>query len=103
MSKKVADRVEDVGEMPQKPVNRLCNEIQLFDLCDLEKCGHKQGLFCTSQDLLNRFEAIADEDERTPVAGSISDELDDGEEIDGDGFDDAFDDDQFGDEGYEED
>jgi hypothetical protein len=103
MAKKVADSVEDAGEMPVKPVNRLCNEIQLFDLCDLEKCGQKQGLFCTSLDLLNRFEAIADDDERLPVADLISDGLDDGEAIDDDGYNDAIDDDQFGDEVYEDD
>lgn len=103
MAKKVADSVEDAGEMSVKPVNRLCNEIQLFDLCDLEKCGQKQGLFCTSPDLLNRFEAIADDDERPPVVDLISDELDDRGAIDDDGYDDAFDDDQFGEEVYEDD
>ena len=60
MAEKVAEGGEDAVLKPAQPVNRLCNEIQLFDLCELEKCGHKQGLYCTSSDLLNRFEAIAD-------------------------------------------
>lgn len=103
MVEKVADSVEGAGEKPAEPMKRLCNEIQLFDLCELEKCGHKQGLFCTSKELLNRFEAVAEEDERPPAAGFISDELDDGETTDDDGYDDAFDDEEFGNEGYEED
>jgi hypothetical protein len=101
MAEKV-DSIEDAGEKPQKPVQRLCNEIQLFDLCDLEKCGHKQGPYCTSQELLNRFEAIAEEDERTTAARFLSDELDDDEAAD-DEYDDAFDEDEYGAEGYEED
>ena len=101
MAERVIGSIDDAVEQPLKPVQRLCNEIQLFDLCDLERCGHKQGLFCTSHELLNRFEAIADADERPPAAGLISDEPDDGEESD-DGFDDVYDD-EFGDEGYAED
>ena len=102
MAEKVAEGVGAAGEQPLKPVQRLCNEIQLFDLCELEKCGHKQGLFCTSQELLNRFEAIAEEDERA-AAGYISDEPDDGEGTDiDDGYDASFYDDQFGTEGYDD-
>ena len=102
MAGKISDSVERPGVKTFKPVQRLCKEIQLFDLCELERCGHKQGLFCTSTELLNRFEAIADEDERQPAAGLISEELDDGEDTD-DEYDDACDDDEFGDNGYEED
>ena len=47
-------------------VPRLCSEIQLFDLCDLESCTDKSGRFCTNQDLLSRFERIS-EDDRQPV------------------------------------
>ena len=103
MAVKVADSVENTGEKPAKPVQRLCNEIQLFDLCELEKCGHKQGLFCTSRELLDSFEAIAEEDERPAAEGFISGEPDDAEGSDDDGYDDSLDDDQFVDEGYEED
>jgi len=104
MAGKVADSIEGTGEKAAKPVQRLCNEIQLFDLCDLEKCGHKKGLFCTSRELLDSFEAIAEEDERPAATVFISDGLDDEEATD-DGYDDSLDDDQFGgegDEGYEE-
>ena len=94
--------VAEGGGRPVTPALRLCNEIQLFDLCELEKCGHKQGLFCTSPELLNSFEAIAEEDERPAAEGFLSDELDDEEGAD-DEYDDTFDDDQFGDEGFEDD
>ena len=75
MVEKIADGVDDAAERPAEPIKRLCNEIQLLDLCELEKCGHKQGLFCTSTELLNRFETIT-EDEIRPVDGFISDEID---------------------------
>lgn len=108
MAGKVADSIEGSGVKPVKPVQRLCNEIQLFDLCDLEKCGHKQGQYCSSKVLLTRFEAIAEEDEPPAVEGFVSGGPDDEEGTDddgtgNDGYDDAFDDDQFGDEGNEED
>lgn len=45
---------------------RLCSEIQLFDLCDLETCRHKNGRYCTNPEALAKFEAIAEEDERAP-------------------------------------
>lgn len=97
----MAGTKEKVADQPLKPVQRLCNEIQLFDLCDLEKCRYKAGLFCTNEDLLQRFEAIAEVEDR-PVEGFISDENGDEEEPDSDGYDDAFDDD-YDTDGYEED
>jgi hypothetical protein len=101
---KIPESAEGRGVKPVMPVQRLCNEIQLFDLCELEKCGYKQGLYCTSPELLNRFEAIAEEDERPPVPGSTLDDLDDGEASDeDDGYDDSSDDGRFNDEGYEND
>ena len=57
---------------------RLCSEIQLFDLCDLSSCNSKNGRFCTNQELLGRFEKIADEEVRTPEY-FISEENDDAE------------------------
>ena len=102
MARKVVDSIEDTEEKPATSVKRLCNEIQLFDLCELEKCGHKQGPYCTSPELLNRFEAIAEEDERRPAKGFDSEEPDDSEASDYDGDDDAYDDDRFGDEDYDE-
>lgn len=108
MAVKVAERIDQAGAKPAIPVKRLCNEIQLFDLCELEKCRHKDGLFCTDAGLLNRFEAIAEEEVRRPAAGSDSDDLDEQDGLDdewGDGgeYDDAGDDEGFGDEDYEED
>jgi hypothetical protein len=45
---------------------RLCSEIQLFDLCTKEKCGLKDGRFCTDESMLARFEAINPEDDFPP-------------------------------------
>jgi len=95
--------VAEGGGRPANPALRLCNEIQLFDLCELEKCGHKQGMFCTSTELLNSFEAIAEEEESPAAGGFLSDEQLDDEEGADDEYDDTFDDDQFGDEGFEDD
>ena len=41
---------------------RLCGEIQLFDLCKKKSCAHKDGRFCTSGEILAKFEAISDEE-----------------------------------------
>jgi len=43
---------------------RLCSEIQLFDLCELERCHFKDGRFCTDTTLLTRFEAVAEPQDR---------------------------------------
>lgn len=50
----------DIEELPR----RLCSEIQLFDLCELTRCSFKDGRFCTHADLLARFEALAEPDDR---------------------------------------
>lgn len=47
---------ETLKELPR----RLCSEIQLFDLCELERCRFKDERFCTDPELLARFEAAAD-------------------------------------------
>ena len=66
-----------------KPVQRLCSEIQLFDLCDLERCSHKQGRYCTNGELLTRFESISEKNDARPVSDSyLSESLDDGDEAD---------------------
>lgn len=49
---------------PLELPRRLCNEIQLFDLCDREKCAFKDGRFCTDPEMLTRFEAVAEPEER---------------------------------------
>ncbi|MBJ6724006.1 hypothetical protein [Geomesophilobacter sediminis] len=72
-------------ERPQ----RLCSEIQLFDLCDLDVCGHKDGRYCTKGDILQRFEAIKEEDERSPeqYLAEELDEVEGGEDL---GYDEAY-------------
>ena len=73
--------------------HRLCTEIQLFDLCDLNACKHKSGRFCTDSALLERFEKIADEELRVPEQ-YLSEGIEDSEEddIDSDSYDDEEDD-----------
>ena len=81
----------------QKHVQRLCSEIQLFDLCDLETCCQKNGRYCTNPEVLARFEAIKEEDERSPEQ-YLTEEFDDEdetEELDGDG---EFGADEYGDD-----
>lgn len=55
-------------------VQRLCSEIQLFDLCDLESCASRKGRFCLNENLLVKFESIKEEDE-TPDLVYDEDEL----------------------------
>lgn len=81
----------------QKP-QRLCSEIQLFDLCDLDTCCQKDGRYCTNPEVLERFEAIKEEDERAPQQ-YLSEETDEDEDEEGE---DGYDDDAY-DEGYEDD
>lgn len=54
------------GPKPDTLPQRFCNEIQLFDLCDLDSCKHKNGRFCNDPVLLERFERIAEVELRTP-------------------------------------
>lgn len=77
------------------PPRRLCSEIQLFDLCELERCRFKDGRFCTDSDLLARFEAVAEPQDR-PTTRFDDDDDDDPEEFDedDDGYDDFDDEDQ---------
>ena len=78
----MSDSEQKPGSMPQ----RLCSEIQLFDLCDLDKCNHKNDNFCTDSALLNRFEKIAEDELRTPEY-HVSEEIDDAEDEEYDGDD----------------
>ena len=45
------------------PVDRLCSEIQLFDLCDLDACKYRNGRYCTNSELLAKFESIREEED----------------------------------------
>jgi hypothetical protein len=82
--------------MGKESKQRLCSEIQLFDLCDKDVCGHKDGRYCTKGDILARFEAIMDEeDERSPEQ-FMADELDDIEGAGDLGYDEAYAVDEYG-------
>lgn len=69
---------------------RLCSEIRLFDLCELDSCTARDGRFCTDPQLLRRFEAIAEKDETS------SDRFSDVDELDEDELSDDYDDEQGG-------
>lgn len=79
-------------EAPSPPAQRLCSEIQLFDLCSLESCQFKQRRFCTNMGLLAKFESIKEEDEQNALVYEDEEIDDDAEaESDFDDFDDSFD------------
>jgi len=85
---------EKVAE-PSPAVRRLCSEIQLFDLCDLDSCRFKSSRFCTNEELLAKFEAIKEEDERNTLLYEEDEGEDDiDSESDFDDSDDSFDDDE---------
>ena len=81
--------MRDSEQKPDVLPQRLCGEIQLFDLCDLDSCVCKNGRFCTDPALLDRFEKIAEEELRAPER-FVSEEIDDAEadDSDVDGYDD---------------
>lgn len=72
------------------PVRRLCSEIQLFDLCELDRCSFKEDRFCTNQELLEKFERIADVDRSSRISRDDGDDDLDDDEL---GYDDGYDDD----------
>jgi hypothetical protein len=75
---------------------RLCSEIQLFDLCDLDSCRFKQSRFCTNDELLAKFEAIKEDDEQNTLLYDEEEEDDSDAEADLDECDDSFEgDDEF--------
>ena len=83
---------EETVESPETkvPVQRLCNEIQLFDLCDRVSCSYKDGRFCTNSELVEAFERISDA-EIVRQEARISEDEEDGEESYDDECDDSFD------------
>ncbi|MDD2367423.1 MAG: hypothetical protein PHN84_14820 [Desulfuromonadaceae bacterium] len=60
--------------------SRLCSEIQLFDLCDLDSCGYKKGRFCTDNQLILRFEKIAENEIRQPESYGTDDDFDENDD-----------------------
>lgn len=59
---------------------RLCSEIKLFDLCELEKCLHKDGRFCINPLMLERFEGISESEARFSTEYYCDDESEDSED-----------------------
>ena len=76
---------------------RLCSEIQLFDLCSRDVCNHRDGRYCTKGDILAKFEAIKEEEDRSPEQ-YMAEELDDVEGADDMGYDEAYGVDEYGEE-----
>jgi hypothetical protein len=76
-------------EQPGTPIDRLCSEIQLFELCDLDKCDYKKERFCKNEQLLKEFEAIKEEDDRQVLLYD-DDDLEDDDESDFNGFDEEY-------------
>jgi hypothetical protein len=66
----------DKEENPQ----RLCSEIQLFDLCERADCEFKKGRYCTNRDILARFEAISDDEDANSTEQFLVDEMEEMEE-----------------------
>ena len=75
---------------PVKAIDRLCSEIQLFDLCELGECGHKKMRFCTNETLLKMFEEIKEDDDRQTLVYDES-EFEEGQESDFDELDEDID------------
>jgi hypothetical protein len=84
---------EDRSDESAAAIDRLCSEIQLFDLCDLDSCGFKRDRFCTNELLLRKFEAIREEDDRHVLLYDEDELEDDGDLDDFDDYADEFDDD----------
>ncbi len=65
---------------------RLCSEIQLFDLCSKDTCKCRTGRYCTDSEMLAKFEAISEEDEKDRNQ-FVAEEEDDSEDSDYDEYD----------------
>lgn len=85
---------------PDTVPQRLCSEIQLFDLCSLTSCSFKSGRFCNNPELLSKFERIADQELRSPER-YVDEEADADQEADDDFYD--YDDESDGNDDWEDD
>jgi hypothetical protein len=63
-----------------EPPQRLCSEIQLFDLCSRDICEYKKGRYCTNAGILARFEAISDDEDACSSDQYLADEMEEMEE-----------------------
>jgi hypothetical protein len=86
---------------PKQPSKRLCNEIQLFDLCAKDVCNHKDGRYCTKGEILAKFESISEDEDRSPEQ-YLAEELEDAEGAGDFGYDEAFGVDEYGEEETDE-
>lgn len=77
-------KAEPDAALPAEPARRLCSEIQLFDLCELERCHFKDDRYCTDPDMLARFEAAAEPEERPVWHFDRASEEEDGPLYEGD-------------------
>ncbi len=90
----VAEDAKNSQEEQKELPRRLCSEIQLFDLCELDNCDFKDGRFCTNPEILASFEAIAEPEDRP--AGYLDEaEEETEEEIYSEEFDEDDDDDGY--------
>lgn len=71
---------KDVPVEKTESPQRLCNEIQLFDLCERADCVFKKGRYCTDPDILARFEAIGDDEDESSMEQYLVDEMDEMED-----------------------
>lgn len=99
--KGVAENSEEALEAVAPP-RRLCNEIQLFDLCDLDTCRYKDDRFCTNAELVAAFERISDA-EVVRRESVISEELEEDDDAFDSEYDEGFDEEPGDDAGYEDD
>jgi len=84
---------DEVPEESPLAVQRLCSEIQLFDLCELDSCRFKSNRFCTNEKLLEKFESIKDEDVRQSILcedEETDDEVDSDSAADFNDYEDSF-------------
>lgn len=85
--------VKTIMSEQEKP-QRLCSEIQLFDLCSKETCSKKKGRYCTDEALLEKFEAISHEEDFSADQYLAEEPEDDGDDEEYPGFADDYDDDE---------
>ncbi len=88
---------EQKPEEKTSPAERLCSEVQLFDLCELDSCRHKSGRFCTNEELLAKFEAIREDDDADTLVYD-EDEMEGEDDLDFDELSDDFEDGDYAEE-----
>jgi hypothetical protein len=73
---------------------RLCSEIQLFDLCSKETCSKKKGRYCTDETLIDKFEAISIEEDFSSDQFLDNEPEDDGDDSEYSGSEENYGDDE---------